>query len=69
MLGPSQRVAGILWCAGTWGFGGEMLNDQPTRGYGISDSFHLDDGGVMFLQNIGPYESHMESHPRRRHSL
>jgi hypothetical protein len=27
-----------------------------------------DDGGAMFLRNIGSYKSHMAQHPRRQHS-
>jgi hypothetical protein len=27
-----------------------------------------EDGGKMFLQNVGPYKIHMVPHPRRRHS-
>jgi hypothetical protein len=34
----------------------------------LADSFHYDDGGVMFLQNVDPYKNHMASHPRRQHS-
>jgi hypothetical protein len=29
----------------------------------LADSFHLDDGGETFLQNIDSYKSHTASHP------
>jgi hypothetical protein len=35
---------------------------------GLSDSFHLDNGGDTFLRNVGSYKSHTASHPRRRYS-
>jgi hypothetical protein len=33
----------------------------------LSDSFHPDDGGDTFLRNVGSYNSHTKSHPRRLH--
>jgi hypothetical protein len=32
------------------------------------DCFHPEDGGDTFLQNVGSYENHTATHPRRRHS-
>jgi hypothetical protein len=32
------------------------------------DFCHPDDGGVTFLRNVGSYNNHTGSHPRRRHS-
>jgi hypothetical protein len=34
----------------------------------LTDSCHPDDGGAMFLRNVGSYKSHTGSHPGRRHS-
>jgi hypothetical protein len=30
-------------------------------------SYHYDDGGNTFLQNISSYKSHTASHPRQQH--
>jgi hypothetical protein len=34
----------------------------------VVDSCHPDDGGDMFLRNVGSYKSHTASHSRRRYS-
>jgi hypothetical protein len=42
---------------------------RNTMYFSLPNSCHPDDGGAMFLQNIGSYKSHMAQNPRRWHSL
>jgi hypothetical protein len=42
------------------------VSEEPSAS---TDSCHPDDGGAMFLRNVGSYKSHTASRPRRRHSL
>jgi hypothetical protein len=32
----------------------------------LADSCHPDDGGYIFLRNVGSFKSHMVYHPRRQ---
>jgi hypothetical protein len=73
---PSQLMLCRIWgfLGGDWdvtpcdtriGALGTLANRNTLR---RKDSCDPDDGGDIFLRNVGSYKSHTPSHPRRRYS-